>query len=75
MIATAGTPDRGFRPALGMAPIAAALFGGWAALDGAALKFGAVGMGIAMLATAAFRFCPLDAVPGAKTLGVMTCRG
>ena len=36
---------------------------------GAALKYGAVVVGIVMLATSTFRFCPLYTV-----LGIKTCR-
>ena len=69
MIANVGTTDRAFRLVLGVALIAAALLSGGAVFDGAALKYGAVVVGIVMLATATFRFCPLYTV-----LGVKTCR-
>jgi hypothetical protein len=69
MIANVGTMDRAFRLVLGVALIAAALLSGWAAFDGVALKYGAVVVGIVMLATATFRFCPLY-----TALGVNTCR-
>ena len=69
MIANVGTTDRAFRLVLGVALIAAALLSGWGAFDGAALKYGAVVVGIVMLATATFRFCPLYTL-----LGVKTCR-
>ena len=69
MIANVGTTDRAFRLVLGVALIAAALLSGGGAFDGAALKYGAVVVGIVMLATSTFRFCPLYTV-----LGVKTCR-
>ena len=69
MIANVGTMDRVFRLALGVALIAAALLIGWDAIDGAAMKYGTLVVGIVMLATAAFRFCPLYTL-----LGVKTCR-
>ncbi|MEZ5765589.1 MAG: DUF2892 domain-containing protein [Xanthobacteraceae bacterium] len=69
MIANVGSLDRVLRFVLGVALIAAALLSGWAVFDGVALKYGAVAVGLVMLATAAFRFCPLYTV-----LGVKTCR-
>lgn len=69
MIANIGSLDRALRLVLGVALITAALLSGWAVFDGVALKYGAVVVGIVMLATATFRFCPLYTV-----LGVKTCR-
>ncbi len=69
MTVNMGTMDRAVRLVLGVALIAAALFSGWSAFDGAALKYGAVVIGIVMLATATLRFCPLYTM-----LGVKTCR-
>ncbi len=69
MIANVGTVDRAFRLVLGAMLIVAALLSGWAVFDGAALRYGAVVVGVVMLATALFRFCPLYTV-----LGVKTCR-
>jgi hypothetical protein len=69
MIANMGCLDRGLRLVLGVALIAAATLSGWTVFDGVALKYGAVAVGLVMLATAAFRFCPLYTV-----LGVKTCR-
>ena len=69
MIANVGNLDRAIRLVLGVALIAAALLSDWAVFDGVALKYGAVVMGVVMLATATFRFCPLYTV-----LGVKTCR-
>lgn len=69
MIANVGSLDRGIRLVLGVALIAAALLSGWTFFDGIALRYGAVAVGIVMLATAAFRTCPLYTL-----LGVKTCR-
>ena len=69
MIANVGTMGRALRLVLGVALIAAALLSDWAAFDGVALEYGALVVGIVMLATATFRFCPLY-----TALGVNTCR-
>ena len=69
MIANVGTIDRALRLVLGVGLIAAALFSSWNVFDSVALEYGAVVVGIVMLATAMFRFCPLYAV-----LGATTCR-
>ena len=69
MIANVGNLDRAIRLVLGVALIAAALLSDWAVFDAVALKYGAVVVGVVMLATATFRFCPLYTV-----LGVKTCR-
>lgn len=69
MTANMGCLDRGARVALGLALIAAATLSGWTVFDGVALKYGAVAVGVVMLATAALRYCPLYTV-----LGVKTCR-
>lgn len=66
---TIGSLDRAFRLVLGVALIAVALLSGWAVFDGVALKYGAVAVGIVMMATATFRFCPLYTI-----LRVETCR-
>ncbi len=67
MIANVGTIDRAFRVFLGAALIAAALLSGWAFFDSVVLKYGAVVVGIVMLATATLRCCPLYTLLGAKT--------
>ncbi len=69
MIANVGSMDRAFRLVLGVALISVAMFSGWTIFDGVALKYGAVAVGIVMLATAAIRFCPLYTI-----LGIKTCR-
>lgn len=69
MIANVGSMDRAFRLVLGVALISVAMFSGWTIFDGVALKYGAVAVGIVMLATAAVRFCPLYTI-----LGIKTCR-
>lgn len=69
MTTNMGTMDRALRLVLGVALIAAALFSGWAVFDGVALKYGAVIIGIVMVATAALRFCPLYTLLGVKTCG------
>lgn len=69
MIANVGTTDRALRLVFGGALIAAALLSGWGVFDSALVTYGAVAVGIVMLATAAFRFCPLYTI-----LGVRTCR-
>ena len=67
MIANVGTMDRAFRLVLGVALIAAALLSGWAIFDSVALKYGAVVVGVVLLATATLRCCPLYTLLGAKT--------
>lgn len=70
MVANVGTADRAFRAVLGVVLIAGALLGGGTVFDGGFLTYGALAVGVVMLATALFRFCPLYTV-----LGVKTCRG
>ena len=69
MIANVGSLDRAIRFVFGVVLIAIALFSSWDVFDTAALKYGAVVVGVVMLATATFRFCPLYTI-----LGVKTCR-
>lgn len=69
MIANVGSLDRAIRLVLGLTLIAAALLSDWAVFDTVALKYGAIVVGVVMLATATFRFCPLY-----TGLGFKTCR-
>ena len=69
MIANVGTMDRALRLAVGAALIALALFSGAGLFDAVAWKYGAVAIGVVMIATAALRFCPLYSL-----LGIRTCR-
>lgn len=64
-----GTTDRALRALAGLVLIALALFSGFAVFDGAVLKYGAVIVGLVLIATAAMRFCPLYTV-----LGIRTCK-
>lgn len=69
MNANVGNVDRAIRIAIGIALIAAALFTGWAVFDNVVLKYGAMAVGLVMLATATLRLCPIYSV-----LGIKTCR-
>jgi hypothetical protein len=69
MTANIGTLDRTLRLAAGIVLILAALFSGAGIFDGAAVKYGAIAVGLVMMGTAAMRFCPLYTV-----LGIKTCR-
>ncbi len=64
-----GTPDRVLRIVIGLALVLGALFSGMALFDGPILKYGAVIVGIVLMATGTLRFCPIYAV-----LGTRTCR-
>jgi len=69
MIANMGTVDRVLRLAVGVALIALALFSGMAFFDAAVWRYGAVIVGVVMIATATLRFCPMYTL-----LGIRTCR-
>ena len=69
MIANVGPLDRALRLVLGAGLILAALFGGLAPLVGAVVTYGAVVVGLVLVATAFWRICPLYAV-----FGISTCR-
>ena len=67
MTPNVGTIDRILRAGLGLVLLYLAFFSGLAAMDGAVLKYGAILVGIVMLATAAFKLCPLYSMLGLKT--------
>ena len=69
MIVNVGTLDRALRLAVGVALVAVALFSGAGLFDAVAWKYGAVAIGVVMIATAALRFCPIYSL-----LGIRTCR-
>ncbi len=61
-----GTLDRSARAILGLVLLGLA-FGTTVLAGSAVLYWGAIFVGLVMLATAAFKFCPLYAVLGLKT--------
>lgn len=67
MIANIGTTDRVLRGALGALLILAALFSGMGMFDAPVWKYGAVVVGLVLIATAAMRFCALYTLFGIKT--------
>ena len=69
MIANVGPLDRALRLVLDAGLTLAALFGGLAPLVGAVVTYGAVVVGLVLVATAFLRICPLYAA-----LGISTCR-
>ena len=69
MIANVGPLDRTLRLVLGAGLILAAAFGGLAPLVGVVVTYGAVVVGLVLVATAVLRICPLYAA-----LGISTCR-
>lgn len=69
MNANLGSIDRVLRLILGVALIAAALLSGWTVFESVALTWVVTVVGIVLIATALFRFCPLY-----RLLGVKTCR-
>lgn len=69
MIANVGTTDRALRLGVGALLILVALFSGWGLFAAAVVKYGAVVIGLILMATGAFRFCGLYTL-----LGVNTCR-
>ncbi len=69
MSANVGTVDRALRLAAGVALIALALFGGAGPFGAAAWQYGAVAVGLVLIATAVLRLCPLYTL-----LGIRTCR-
>jgi len=64
-----GTLDRAARAILGAALVLLALAGDLAFLAAPAMKWAAVAVGVVLILTAGFRFCPLY-----RVLGVRTCR-
>ena len=69
MIVNIGTTDRILRIVIGAALILVALFGGFALFDANLWKYGAVAVGVVLIATATLRFCGLYTL-----LGIKTCR-
>lgn len=67
MIANIGSTDRMVRIALGVVLILMALFSGFALFDAALWKYGAIVVGVVLIATAALRFCGLYTLFGIKT--------
>jgi len=68
-MANVGMIDRVLRAGLGLVLLWLAFGSGLPAMDGAALKYGAIIVGLVMLATSAFKFCPLY-----RIIGVRTCK-
>ena len=64
-----GTIDRMLRAVVGVVLLYLALASGLPVFDGPLFRYGAILIGIAMLATSAFRICPLYGA-----LGIRTCR-
>lgn len=60
-----GTIDRAARLLVGLVLVACGLFAGFAA----PWNYVAMGFGVVMILTAAFRFCPAYTVIGSDTLG------
>lgn len=69
MTVNVGTVDRALRIVLGLALVLTALFGGLPLLAAPAAMYGAVAVGVILLATAGMRFCPLY-----RLVGVRTCK-
>jgi hypothetical protein len=69
MKANVGSIDRAIRVALGVVLIAVALFSGLGLFDAVVWKYGAVAVGVVLIATAAIRFCALYTL-----LGIRTCQ-
>lgn len=69
MMTNVGTMDRVLRAGLGILLLWIAFGSGLAAMDGAALKYGAAIVGVIMLATSLFKFCPLY-----RIIGIRTCK-
>ncbi len=62
-----GSIDRILRAILGVVLLWLAFASGYALFDGAVMKYGAIVIGIIMLATAAVRVCPIYSILGLKT--------
>ncbi len=62
-----GSIDRILRAALGVVLLWLAFASGIALFDGGVMKYGAIVVGIVMLATAAVRMCPIYSILGLKT--------
>ncbi|MFL4471133.1 DUF2892 domain-containing protein [Tateyamaria armeniaca] len=69
MTANVGTPDRLLRAILGLVLIVAPLLNMPAIWSSPVLAYGSMGVGLVLVLTALFRFCPLY-----RVLGLSTCR-
>ncbi len=67
MTPNVGTIDRILRAALGAILLYLAFFSGIALFAAPLFKYGAAIVGIVMLATSAFKLCPLYSILGLKT--------
>jgi len=67
MTPNVGTIDRILRAALGAILLYLAFFSGMALFAAPLFKYGAAIVGIVMLATSAFKLCPLYSILGLKT--------
>lgn len=67
MTVNMGTIDRLFRAALGIALLYFAIFSGMPLFESALLKYGAMVIGIVMLATSTLKMCPIYSIFGLKT--------
>lgn len=64
MVANIGRVDQIVRVVVGVALIAAALFSGLGVFDGSVVKYGALIVGFALVATGLMRTCPVYSVLG-----------
>jgi len=62
-----GDLDRGLRALIGVVLLGLALFGNMALFESGLMKWGAIVVGVVMLATSAMRVCPLYSIFGIKT--------
>ncbi len=69
MTANVGNMDRILRLSLGAVLIVLALFSGLAFFDGTVVKYGAVVVGLVLIATGLLRTCPMYSI-----LGIRTCK-
>lgn len=69
MTANLGSPDRLIRAILGIALIILPLLNIPAIWSSAALAFGSMAVGLILILTALFRFCPLY-----RLVGISTCK-
>lgn len=69
MLANVGNTDRILRVILGLVLIALPLVGAFAPVSAGALKWLSIIVGIALVATAGMRFCPLY-----RIFGIQTCK-
>ncbi|MDZ4135399.1 MAG: DUF2892 domain-containing protein [Paracoccaceae bacterium] len=69
MTANLGTLDRALRLVLGLLLIVMPFVSGLALFDTTAMKYGAVIVGLVLVATSAMKFCPLY-----RIFGIRTCK-